>query len=125
MVTVTSFCKREGADGKEFNALILEGDVEMILSTKSGKYYATTKSCSITSTLHEVMCQRMIGRQLPGTIEKVECEPYEFTIPGTEEVITLKHTYFYQPSNDPEEKVIPINQSHEKPSEPDFIKTAA
>lgn len=101
MVTITSYIKRKNSDGKEFNALVLEGDVEMILSMKSGKYYATTKSCTITSTLHDVMCQRLIGNQLPGSIEKVECPPYEYQIPGSDEVVTLKHTYFYRPGPGP------------------------
>lgn len=98
MVTVTNFIKRTSADGKEFNALILQGEVEMILSKTSGKYYATARTCSITSTLDVLVCQSLIGKQLPGSIEKMESEPYEYRIPNSDEVVTLNYTYYYNPS---------------------------
>jgi hypothetical protein len=33
-----------------------------------------------------------------GSIAKVECEPYEFTIPETGEVISRQHRYDYSPT---------------------------
>ncbi len=41
------------------------------------------------------MCKQLIGTKLPGKIEKVPCEEYEFAIPGTEEVVKLNHAYKY------------------------------
>jgi hypothetical protein len=44
---------------------------------------------------------------IKGSIEKVECEPYQHTIKETGEVITLNHKYEYNPE---EENV--LNQSN-------------
>lgn len=98
MVTIIDFVKRKNAEGKEFNALVLQGDVEMILSKSSGKYYATAKTCSITSTFDELTCKDLKGKQLPGSIEKVASEPYEYKIPNSDEVVTLNFSYQYNPS---------------------------
>ncbi|MDI9319817.1 MAG: hypothetical protein QM530_05000 [Phycisphaerales bacterium] len=34
---------------------------------------------------------------MPGSIAKIECEPYDYTLPETGEVIQLSHTYGYIP----------------------------
>ncbi|NDK57692.1 hypothetical protein [Pontibacter fetidus] len=99
MVTVTDFVKRTSADGNEFNALLLQGEIEMILSKQSGRYYATARTCSITSTFNDLVCQSLIGKQLPGCIEKMECEPYDYRIPNSDEIIKLDYVYYYNPSN--------------------------
>jgi|ERR1051325_686346 hypothetical protein len=106
MVTVIGFEKRKNSEGKEFNVLQLQGEVEMIRAVDTGKFYAHAKRASITSTLNDATCKGLIGKKFPGVIEKVECEPYQYTVPGTEEIITLKHSYHYnaQPS-DVEENV--------------------
>lgn len=39
----------------------------------------------------------LIGSEFPGIIMKQECEPYEYTISDTGEVITLNHRYVYLP----------------------------
>ncbi|WP_299755384.1 hypothetical protein [uncultured Pontibacter sp.] len=98
MVTVTDFVKRTAADGKEFNALMLQGEIEMILSKKSGRYYATARTCSITSTFNDLVCQSLVGKQLPGNIEKMESDPYEYRIPNSDEVVTLNYVYYYNPN---------------------------
>lgn len=97
MVTVIDFVKRTNSEGKEFNALLLQGEVEMIKSQKTGKFYATAKTCSITSTFDDTICQSLIGKELPGNIEKVKCEPYEYQIPNTKEAVTLNFIYQFNP----------------------------
>ena len=97
MLTIINFEKRQSSSGKEFFSLILQGGVEMVRSAESGQYYATIKRCSVTSTLDEVACKAMLGDQIPGKIEKVSCEPYEFMIPQTGEVIELSHRWSYVP----------------------------
>ncbi len=37
---------------------------------------------------------------IKGSIEKVECEPYQHTIKETGEVITLNHKYEYKPEDE-------------------------
>ena len=50
---------------------------------------------NITSTFSEEVAATMLGKQLPGQIIKQECEPYDYEIPDTGEVITLTHDYEY------------------------------
>ena len=43
MVTIVSYQPRVNADEKEFFTLTLQGDVELLKSTKTGKFYATAE----------------------------------------------------------------------------------
>ena len=98
MVTVTGYAERESKDGKKFYSLILQGNLAMVLSEETGRYYATAKQASITSTFDEKTCQGLVGKQLPGNISKVVSEPYEYTVQETGEVILLNHRWVYSPS---------------------------
>jgi hypothetical protein len=71
MVTIVDFVKRQAKEGEEFHALILNGGLEMVKSKNSGRYYATTRKCSITTTFNEVMCKNFPGTVLEGKIVKV------------------------------------------------------
>jgi hypothetical protein len=97
MVTVSTYHIRTNKDGKSFIALELQGDMELVQSMETGRFYATAKRCSITSTFNEETAKTLIGKQMPGTIQRVEAEAYEYTVPETGEVILLQHTYSYVP----------------------------
>jgi hypothetical protein len=97
MITISGYALRQSKEGKQFVALQLQGDVELIQSMQTGKFYATSKRCSITSTFDEATAKAIVGTKMPGSIERVQCEPYDFTVPETGEVITLMHTYEYVP----------------------------
>ena len=98
MVTVTDYHVRESKDGKSFTTLTLQGDMEMIKSQSSGNYYATARKASIVTTFDSETCKRMIGKELPGCIEKTPVdEPYDYQIPDTDEVIKLDYTYRFNP----------------------------
>ncbi|GAB3194104.1 hypothetical protein ABID22_000332 [Pontibacter aydingkolensis] len=97
MVTITDFKKRTSEEGKEFNVLLLQGDLELIQSKASGRFYATAKTCTIPCTFNDVICASLVGKTLPGQIEKMACDPYDYHIPGTDEIISLAHTYYYDP----------------------------
>lgn len=97
MVTVTNYHVRQRKDGKEFVSLTLQGDIEIVHSQETGKFYATAKRCSIASTFDEQMATNLIGTMMPGIIKRVEAEPYDFTIQDTGEVIKLAHSYEYAP----------------------------
>ena len=97
MVTITNYHVRKSATGKIFITLEIHGGIEMIQSQQTGKFYATAKKCSIPSTFDESTAKMLIGTQMPGTIERVECDPYDYTVQQTGEVISLAHTYLYQP----------------------------
>lgn len=98
MVTVTSFQARTSIEGKSYIALELQSDdLEFVVSKITGKHYVTVRKCWISSTFNEIIAQKMLGKQMQGSIIKQECEPYEFTIPETGEVITRQHRYEYSP----------------------------
>ena len=76
MVRIVDFAERTNSDGETFYALILQGSLEMVLSSETGHYYATAKRASITSTFDEETCKSLIGSELPGSIQKVKVDPY-------------------------------------------------
>lgn len=110
MVTISSYHVRHNQDGKPFLSLELLGDVEFIQSSTTGLFYATAKKCSMSSTFSEEMAKTLIGKQLPGRIDRVQCDPYEFVVKDTGEVINLCHTYVYNPS-EKEDVFIPQESS--------------
>ena len=95
MVRIINYKKRV-AENKEFFVLEVSGGIEMVLSKTTGMYYATSKKATITSTFDEEICKSLIGSEFPGSIVKEECEPYEYTIQDTGEIITLSHRYVYK-----------------------------
>lgn len=97
MVTVVNFEKRTNTENENFNVLVLQGELELVQSKDSGKFYATAKTCTISCTFNDLMCKALIGKILPGAIEKMECDPYDYHVPGTDEIISLSHTYYYDP----------------------------
>ena len=98
MVTITGYTKRQNAEGKEFFTLNLMGGIELVKSSKTGNFYATAWKSSITSTFNEDVCKSLIGTKLPGTVQKTECESYEYAIPSTGEIVMLTHKYLFNPS---------------------------
>jgi hypothetical protein len=97
MVQVVGYCLKTPKEGKPYVALEIEGDIELIQSQSTGRFYATVRRCTICSTFDESTAERMIGKQMPGSIERVPCEPYDFTIRETAEVIKMVYRWDYQP----------------------------
>src|SRR5262245_39983082 len=98
MVTVINAHKREGKNGS-FIVLELLGNVEMVQSQNTGRFYATARRCSVPSSFDETTAVMMIGSKMPGNIERVQCDAYDYPIPETGEVIKLAHTYEYRPES--------------------------
>jgi len=96
MVTVVNFKPRVNEAGDEFFVLVIHGDLEMVRSSETGNYYATAKKSTVTCTFDESSCEQLLGKQIPGSINKVECEPYQYTLESGEK-ITLEHRYEYSP----------------------------
>jgi hypothetical protein len=95
MVQIVNFVVRQNSRGEAFYALILQSGIEMVKSNTTGRYYATAKQASVTSTFEEEQCRRLIGTEIPGSIKRVACEPREFTVPETGEVITISNRWEY------------------------------
>jgi len=98
MVTVKAYHirQKEGEEGS-FISLELNGDLELVQSQKTGRHYATVRRCFISSTFDEPVAKTMVGRQIPGTIGRVPCDEYEYTVPETGEVVLLAHRWDYVP----------------------------
>jgi hypothetical protein len=97
MVTVTGCAVRKTADGKrEFVVIEVQGGLEICQSQATGKFYATTKKCSIPTTFDEEMAKKLIGSQIPGDVVKEDCEPYEYLNKTSGEKVILNYTYAYQ-----------------------------
>lgn len=97
MVTIINYKQRQKEDGTTFYILEVQGGIEMVMSQATNQFYATSKKASITSTFDELTCQALIGTQMQGSIIKQECEPYEYTVKDTGEVIVLNHRFMYSP----------------------------
>lgn len=94
MVIVTDYALRENNLGEKFIALILNGGVETVKSRTTGRFYVTSRKCSIPSTLSEDHAKSIVGTKLPGSIDRVPCEPYSFITDSGEE-IEIDFTYQY------------------------------
>ena len=95
MVTIVDFEKRKNNLDEEFNVLILQGGIETVISKQTGKPYITARKTSIPCTFGDEFAKNLIGNEMPGSIERIECDPYEYMVPDTGEVIKLTHTYQY------------------------------
>jgi hypothetical protein len=96
MVTIKNFEVRKNYDdGTTFVVLIIQGDLELVQSKDTGRFYATVRTTTIPSTFDEQTAALLVGREIPGTIIKESCDPYDVQIPETGEVITKTHRYVY------------------------------
>ena len=95
MVRIIDYAERTNSAQEKFYSLILQGGLEMVKSQETGRYYATAKKASITSTFDEATCKSLIGSDIPGSIQKQKCEPFEFVNSDTGEVMKLDHRWVY------------------------------
>ena len=102
MVTVTNYFVQKNKEGKLFISLELTGDVQAIQSSETGRFYLTAKRSRLASTFSEDIAKTLVGKQLPGKIERIQCEPYDYAVEETGEVISLMHTYVYNPEEEQE-----------------------
>jgi len=99
MVTVSDYRVKQTKDGRDFTLLELQGGLEMVQSNHNGRFYATVRKCTVSTTFDEAVAKSLLGSQLPGKIARVACDPYEYTVESTGEVITLAHRWGYWPEN--------------------------
>jgi len=100
MVTIVKAHQRTGERGS-FMSLELLGEIEIIQSQSTGRFFATAKRCFITSTFSPEVAEGLVGSKLPGNIVRIKADPYEYTIPESGEKILLAHKYDYQPEESP------------------------
>jgi len=106
MITIINYQLRESREGKQFVTLVvLQGDVELVQSMETRRFYATARRCSISSTFDENSAKAAIGTTMPGRIVRQNCDEYEYAIPESGEIIKLAHRWEYQPEDGPVEEV--------------------
>ncbi|WAC01669.1 hypothetical protein N7U66_17345 [Lacinutrix neustonica] len=93
MVKIVDFKTYQAEDGKDFCTLIVQGGLEAVKSQEKNRTYLTARTARVSCTFNEAVCKSLIGSDFPGTIQKVEVDPYEYTIKGSGEIITLSHRY--------------------------------
>lgn len=94
-VKIVGFQHKESQEGKPFISLTLQGGVEIVKS-QNGSSYLTVRKASMATTFDEATAMALIGTEFPGSIEKVSCAPYDYTVPDTGEVILLTHRWEYK-----------------------------
>jgi len=97
MVKIANYRQLNNAEGKPFFTLELQGGLELVKSNSTGKFYATVRTASVSTTFDEATCVSMIGQELPGSIQKVECEPYEYVVASSGEKVQLTYSWTYMP----------------------------
>ncbi len=97
MVTVKAYHLRQNAEGKPYVSLELIGQVELVQSQNTGRFYATARRCFISSTFDETLAAQAVGTQFPGSIVRTPCDPYEYAIPENGSKVILAHRYTYMP----------------------------
>ena len=95
MVRIVGYKTIEKEDGDEFLALTVQGGIEIVKSKTTGKSYFTARIVNLPATFDEETCKSLIGSDFEGNIIKVPCEPYEYTIRETGEVVMINYRYEY------------------------------
>jgi hypothetical protein len=95
MVRIIDYKTIKTKAAKEFNLLVVQGGVEPLVSAKTGRIYLTMRKANVSTTFDAASCESLIGQELQGSIEKVICEPYDYTVKETGEIITLAHSWQY------------------------------
>ena len=105
-VDVINCEKRTNLEGEDFFVLIVQGGVEAVKSSITDQFYLTARKSSVSTTFTEEICKSLIGTKLPGSVKRIACEPYSFTIPDTGEVVTRDHRWRYLPDVPSMEEVV-------------------
>ena len=107
MVTVKEIKKAKNSKDEEFYGLIVQSGAVSVKSKETGRVYFTAKTAFVATTFDEETASSLIGAEFDGTIRKVMCEPYEYTIKETGEVIEMNHRWEYvDPALEMEEQLV-------------------
>lgn len=93
-------------DGMEFCLLVLQGKPEFVRSLSTNKLYMTVRRATVAATFNEATCKELIGEKYPGSIKKIPCEEYQFTVPESGEVIKLNFRYEYSDEAESTEEAV-------------------
>ena len=97
MVQIIAFEQKENSRTKEsYSVLVLQGEPEVLISKSSGRPYISAKKTTIPCALEQNQAQALIGKELPGTIERVACTPFEVKL-ATGKKVKITTAFQYMP----------------------------
>lgn len=105
MVTITNYKEVETPDGRQFVSIELQSEPKLVQSSTTGNFYLTVNKTRVTTALSVDVCKTLVGQKLPGTVEKIQVEPYESINKETGEVKVLHHVFVYTPDEQSTQKV--------------------
>src|SRR5664280_3026574 len=105
MVQIIGFEKKQSKSKESYSVLILAGDPEVMISKSSGRPYISVRRTSIPCALEEVQAQALIGKELPGSIERVACTPFEVKL-STGKKAKISTAYQFLPAETINEKEV-------------------
>src|SRR5664280_2667555 len=77
MVQIIGFEKKQSKSKESYAVLILAGEPEIMISKTSGRPYISARKTTIPCALEENQALLLVGKELPGSIERVSCTPFE------------------------------------------------
>jgi hypothetical protein len=105
MVQIIGFEKKQSKSKESYTVLILQGDPEVLISKTSGRPYISARKTTIPCALEENQAQALIGKELPGSIERVACTPFEVKL-ATGKKIKISTAYQFLPEETVIEKEV-------------------
>lgn len=106
MVQIIAFQKKENSRTKEtYSVLVLQGEPEVLISKTSQRPYIACRKTTIPCALEENQAQALIGKELPGSIERVSCTPFEVKL-ATGKKVKISTAYQFLPSEAVNEKEV-------------------
>lgn len=103
MVRIVDYKTIKKEDGSEFCLLTVQGGIELVRSKTTNKTYFTARTVNVPTTFDDNMCRSLLGSDFEGHIIKVACEPYQYTIKETGEIVEMDYKYEFV---DEETKII-------------------
>jgi hypothetical protein len=106
MVQIIAFEKKENSRTKEtYSVLVLQGEPEVLISKSSGRPYISARKTTIPCALEENQALALLGKELPGSIERVSCTPFEVKL-ATGKKVRISTAYQFLPAETINEKEV-------------------
>jgi hypothetical protein len=105
MVQIIGFEKKQSKSKESYAVLILAAEPEVMISKSSGRPYISVRKTSIPCALEESQAQALIGKELPGTIERVSVTPFQLTLASGKKV-KISSAFQYMPPEMVNEKEV-------------------
>jgi len=96
MVQIIGFEKKQSKSKESYAVLILQGEPEVLISKTSGRPYISARKTTIPCALEDKQAQALIGKELPGSIERVSVTPFQLTLASGKKV-KISSAFQYMP----------------------------